>query len=1025
MRFFRFLQNNTLAIHYLTILIVIVGIMSLFQLRREARPNVNFNRVAVSVAYPGASPSDIEELIIDPIEEKISEVDGVDEYRSVSFVGAGSISIKIDQEYPEPDDVIDELRRKIGEVRGLPAEVEDPSVTEIKAENIPVLRIALYGKLDPLRFKLEVEKLKDFLTTFREVQSVDYTGLSDLQLKIQTSPQKLNQYDMTLLEIINNLRSWSKQQPGGLFEGSQFTNALTVGYDYNEIEKLQNFVLRSNDFGKEVKLGEVAEINYGTERTQVNQVFEDKEAVLLTIVKKPFADTVTTVDKLNASLDKYVQGLPKELSYKLYTDESKRVRERLGLVIKNAITGLILVVVILALFLDIRSAIVTSIGIPVAVLGGFAIIYLLGNTLNSLLIIGVIIVLGMLVDDAIVVCENIYSYIEEGLSPKEAAIKGVSEIATPVIATVLTTVFAFFPILFLKDIIGQFFRVIPMAVIALLVVSLFEALIILPIHAEEIMKAKGKNHERKGLFVKLEAIYRKYLGWSLRHRYLVTFLTVFFFLVSGYQGLQLFKRFTLFPAVGLEGMTISLELPPNTSLDKTTKAVQELSSRLKSISDGKFDSLYAQVGQATTGGSNGSRQNSTSLAQITIAFTSDPDFYKVEKKYVKKIKEVSSQYEKETGFITSVSIDRPGPPIGKPIQLEITSRNLSKGEELAQQIKEKLQKMPGVLALQTDLDGNTIKYRFVINNALATSEGVDPSHISRTIFAASTGVMTNELLKDNEKVELLVSVDQQSMADVKNILNLKVRNNNGQAVPIASFVKIKEELGPSSIQRLNGLRTITLFGEVDEKVITGKEANAKIAPFLEKLTKENPSITITAGGGEKDRVNALKATLKLYILAVVLIFMVISLSFQSVIYPFFVLLTIPMGLCGVVWSLLLHDQPLSIMGLIGVVGLSGVVVNVSIILLSFIKSKLEAGIEFKKAIIDAGVTRLRPILITTITTLIGLIPTIYGIGGLDTFIQPLALVLGWGLFVATAMTVLALPAIVSLLPLKQGLSDES
>ena len=982
--------------------------MSLTELQREARPNVNFNRVAVSAFFPGASPTDVEELIIDPIEEKIAEVDGIKEYRSVSFSGAGAISVEIDDTYPDVDEIIDEIRRKVGEVNDLPENVEDPFVTEIKAINLPVLRLALYGELAPLAMKLEVEKMKDYLNKLDGVQSVSYSGLNDLQLKIQANPQSLDKFDMTLIEMISSVGGWARQKPGGLFESEDEATNLTIGRDYSTIEALNDFVLRSNDSGQSVSLKDVAKISFDTEVSQKISSFAGENAVLMTIVKSPTADIVETVEGVKLALDSYKDSLPPELSYKLYTDESLRVRNSLTTVSTNALFGLFLVLVVLIINLDFRSAIVTSIGIPVAIIGGIAILYLLGSTMNTLVLIGMIVVLGMLVDDAIVVCENIYSHLEAGLSPVEAAIKGASEIAAPVVATVLTTVFAFFPILFMKGIMGQFISVIPLTVIVMLAVSILEALIILPVHASEIMKTRAKK--KTSIFTLIEPKYTKYLNWSIRNRWLMLIIFIGIFGGSMAQMGNLFSRFTLFPATGLTGLNIRMEVARNTPIEKTAEVSNILSKRLEAISGGDFDSLYAEVGEVITGGAGGSRQNGSHLAQISIIFPSDSSFIEREKALVANIRQVCKDFSLEFDAKTSVSISRPGPPIGKPIQFQITGRDFEESKQVAERLKQSISTIDGVNSLETDVDGNTKKYRFIIDNNLAVAEGVDPTKISRTIFAASTGIVTSEILKNNEKVELLVGIADDPTRTVEQILDLRVRNRIGQAVPIKVFVSVNEELGPSSIQRLDGVRTITLFGEVDEKVTSGKLANDQIAPMVAELSKSFKSVKIETGGGERDRLETLKDTMRLYILAVLMIFMVISLSFNSLLYPFLVLLAIPFGLIGVVWSLTLHNTPLSLMGLIGVVGLSGVVVNVSIIMLSFIQEEIKKGRSLTEAIVRSGRRRLRPILITT---LIGLLPSIYGAGGFDPFVQPIALVLGWGLAVATFFSVFFLPAFIS------------
>ena len=997
----RLIQKQKLFIHYLTVIIVIAGIFVLTQMQREARPNVNFNRVIVTAVYPGASPSDIEELVIDPIEEKVDEVDGIEEYRSVSYVGAGSISIKIDDTYPNPEAIVDEIRKKVLEVDDLPLGVDDPIVTEAKASNIPVLNLALYGQVPPFTLKLETEKLKDFLQRQEGVQRVNTSGISELQLKVIADAEKLDQFDLTLNEISSKISSWAKQRPGGLFEGAHQVTNLTIGEDLDHLKDLQDFVLRSNDSGQSVKVSDVSEVQFDLKSLQKANLFEGQDAILFTVIKKPFADSIKVVDNLNKILTKYQESLNKDLSIEIYKDQSIRIRNKLKIVTSNAIGGLILVLLILLIFLDGRSSIVTSIGIPISILGGICLLYFMGHTMNSLVVVGIIIVLGMLVDDAIVVCENIYSYLEKGLSPAKAAIQGTSEIALPVIASVLTTVFAFLPIVFMKDIIGQFLRVIPITVVALLAISLLEAMMILPIHAKELMRPPKKKTLKRNLFKKVEALYEKYLKWSLKKRWYLLILLLLFFVISGMQGKKIFEKFGLFPARGLKGLSVRVELEKNTLLYKTSQVSKDLTQKLQAVSKGTFDHIYSNLGSVTTGGHSGTRQEGSHLAMIHITFVSDSDFIYKEKAVVSDIRKVVTNFAKSRNIKTSMTLDRPGPPIGKPIQLQVTARDLTFAESIVSQIKGKLAAIKGVHSLETDLDGDRVKYRFRIDNELAVSEGVDPNQISRTIFASSTGRVVNEILKNNEKVEILVTLSDKNKDFVHNILDLKVRNKNGQAVPIRVFAKVLEEQSPSSIQRLNGLRTITLFGEVDENIITGKEANKILRPFIKELQSQYPLLTIVAGGGERDRLNALSDTMKLYIFAIILIFMVISLTFQSVVYPFLVLTAIPMGLSGVVWSLVLHNKSLSLMGIIGIVGLSGVVVNVSIILLKFMQDKLSQGIPFREAIVQAGMDRLRPMVMTTVSTLLGLLPTIYGFGGIDILVQPIALVLGWGLFIAT------------------------
>ena len=895
--------------------------------------------------------------------------------------------IRIDDTYPHQDKIIDEIRRKVSEVRGLPVEVGHPVLREHKSTNIPILKVALYGRVDPLVLKMEAENLKDFLKFQEGVQSVSYSGLSDLQLKILVNPERLSQFDITLNEIFSQLSDWSRQIPGGLFESRSQVANLTVGTHLSDINHLNNFVIRSNDSDKSVKLSDVAEMEFGLESSQTESFFKGKKAVLLTIIKKPFMDSIDVVENLNAKIKGYKSSLGQGLNIDPYEDQSIVIRDKLRVVILNAVTGLCLVLALLFFFLDWRSSIVTSLGIPIAILGGICVLYFLGQTMNSLVILGIIISLGMLVDDAIVICENIYSYLEKGLSPYQASLRGAYEIARPVIASVLTTIFAFLPIIFMKGIIGQFLMVIPLAVVSLLSFSLLEALLILPIHAKEVMRTKV-GASQKSRFRRMEKVYKRYVGWSIDKRGYLLATFILFMVLSGMSSVQIFKRFSLFPRGSVGGFSLELEMEKNTSARKTKEMIQDLDDEISPVVRDVIEASYS-----TVGGEEGGHR-----ASLKINFTTDFRLSDSQEEVIEKVRAVVKDFKEKRKVQVGVSFYREGPPSGKPIAIHVTSRDFNKGEKVIETVKGELKKIEGVHSLETDLSGDSIRYQLRVNNELAVSEGIDPKRVARTIFMASTGQVISEILDGNQKVEVLLKVQGGEQDSIQKVLELRVRNKSGQAVPLERIVEVSQEKGPSAIKRLDGLRTISLFGEVEESLVTGKEVYAQINPLIEELRKKYPAMGLSIGGREKNRMSAFTDTIKLYGFTLLLIFMTISLTFQSLIYPFLILTTIPMGFSGVIWALIFHGKPLSLMGIIGMVGLSGVVVNVSIILLKFIQERLLEGVSLREAIISASVKRLRPIIITTTTTLLGLIPTIYGIGGFDSLIQPIALVLGWGLF---------------------------
>ncbi len=1014
--FTEYLLRNRLLVHYVTLSILAFGLFGLVSLRREARPEVNFDRIAITVPYNGASAEDVEELILKPLEEKIDELDGIEEYRSTAFEGVGSMSIKIDADYSEKREVIDEVQRAVDQIRSFPSDVEDPVVLEIKASKITVYSFALVGDVDELTLREQAEDLKDKLINLEGVSSVDTGNLKDLEYRIQVSPEKLKNRSLSVFEIMQTLTNWNRVSPGGEIDSEGKNYSIRFDEQLKTPKDILDLTIRSNDAGLGIKIGDVGSVKLKNKEVKQELLVDGLPAVSLSVIKDESADIIQVVNRVKGFLEK--QEFPDKMSIEVYYDDSTRIKARLKSVIFNALFGLILVLLSLTLFVSTRLAIVTSIGIPVAFLGGVGLIYLLGLTLNSLVVLGMIVVLGMLVDDAIVVAENIYSYVEKGEKPFDAAVKGVSEVASPVVATVSTTIFAFLPVAYMAGIMGQFLRVIPITVIVILFFSLFEALFILPSHCVELLKQKeDKEVNKKSFFDKLRDKYVAYVNWTVKTGFHVLFMVLVFVGVlsaTAVIGIPIVKNIVLFPAEGIEFLSVNAKLPQNSTLDKTKEVAAKLAQALKESEMSKdIFSISTNVGSATAGGLSGVREQGTHLSQTTLRLSTDPDFIKREKKVIKKIKELVASLEKETGAKLSTRVERPGPPVEGDIQVQVSSRRFDKSQAAINEIKEALSKTEGIINLQTDLQNKSEYFRVKVDKALAVENGLSFDNLTKVVFSAFYGVpATTTRIGDNE-VDIVVSLDSKSRKDISNLKDLLFLNNRGSLVPLKSFASIEKQKSIPSIQRLNGSRTITLFGDVEPAKISAPEANAILKKSLVEIKPKHSSVNIEVKGSDKQRMDSLKDTGKLYLFSLMGIFIAISLSFNSIGFPFMVLFAVPFGLIGVVWALFLHDKPLSLMGMVGVVGLSGVVVNSSIILIQFFLEKYRSGAEVKDAILDAVGRRFRPVVITSITTLLGLAPTIYSIGGnSDPFVQPLALALGWGLMVSTILTLMLLPSYV-------------
>ena len=648
----------------------------------------------------------------------------------------------------------------------------------------------------------------------------------------------------------------------------------------------------------------------------------------------------------------------------------------------------------------------------IAFCGGIVALGIIGFSINSLTILGMIIVLGMLVDDAIVISENIYFFLERGFHPNEAAFYGVRQVAASVTTAVLTTIIAFFPLIFMKGIIGEFIKVIPVVVILMLLCSLLEALIILPIHSISLLKQQAKKS--KNLFSQLNKLYKKYLYWSIRHmKYIICLIGLY--LICTVFVAKNHISFSLFPSSGIEAANISIELQENILIDVTETVSKEISNQLLDKIGSDITAINTTIGELIIDPLTATKKKGNNYAFLQIRFTKDKSFVKREKDVLNKIRKIVSNLSKQYNLIDSnVEIVRPGPPIGRAIELILYSKDFDKTILAAKKLRSHISSIEGVIGAKLDVQDSKTQYRLVFNKYQMNRLGINIADTSRIINTMFGDVAISSSRKGDDKINIIMDLYDRDK-NLQNILDIKILSETNQYVPLSSFITIEKNKSRNSIYKVDGHNSVTVYADIDDTIITSKEANRILIPYLNNLKKEFYNITITPKGEEKENIEALVNVGKLYLLAILGIFMVISLNMGSVILPFVIMMVIPFGIAGVVWALFVHNAPMSMMGIIGAVGMSGVAVNGAIILIKTIVDNLKnTKINSHKIIsvvIKSSVRRLRPIIITTVTTLIGLIPTIYGFGGSLPLIQPMALVLGWGLFFATIFILLCLPII--------------
>ena len=513
---------------------------------------------------------------------------------------------------------------------------------------------------------------------------------------------------------------------------------------------------------------------------------------------------------------------------------------------------------------------------------------------------------------------------------------------------------------------------------------------------------------------KLKSKYISYVTWSINSKLsiLSVLLSFLIFIVSTFFIVKKIK-FELFPRRGIKSLLITSEFPLNTQLKESeifTKEIFEALSASEEVKDDIF-SFSTTIGAATIGGISGVREQGSHLSSSTIRFVDDTSFIYREQKVIKKIKQIIKSIDKKYSNKILISIPRPGPPVESDIELMISSRDFNKSVQSSEEIYEFLNKKKTITNLRSDFTNKVDYYHIAINKEQAIENGLSFTDISRTVFSGLYGIPATKTRIGDDEVDLTVSLDKSQGLGLKEVNNLLFLNKFDALVPLKSFASVNLKKTTPTIQRIDGKKAITIFADVKAKASSPARENALLKEHLKGVKERYPSVSFEVGGADLQRIELLKETGMFYGFSIVGIFIVISLSFISIGFPFLVLFAVPFGLIGVIWALFLHSMPLSLMGLIGVVGLSGVVVNSSIILIQFFLKELRKGIPLKEALIIACSRRFRPIVITSITTLLGLAPTIYSIAGKDAFIQPLVLALGWGLFVSTFLTLCILPTL--------------
>ncbi len=1002
-----FFVKRGLLVNLLSGLLLLGGIYAGMNIQREAFPSVNFDMVVISAAYPGASPEELEQLVATPIERELKGVDGIKRIHSTSYSGTMELLIEIDPNYKDRSRFVSDVQQSVNRAV-LPDDLpNDPFVIEIKSEQTPVISFSMFGPIESLELKHIADHVEDDLLEIQGVSKINVQGDRKEEIRITLNPENMLKHHVSTEDVIQLIQKWNVNAPGGQLKTDHGLKTIRVNGEFTSADDAAQLVLRANEFGQALYLSDVADVTQTLEKPRRHIGAMGDSAMNFTVVKQADADIIKVVDKVRAYLPTIAERYHEDIQVRAYQDFSINTRIRLNVLTSNGAIGLAFVLLTLFLFLRPSVAFTTAWGLPIIFFSGLLVLFLMGTTLNLLTMFGFIIVLGLMVDDAIIIGENATWHMERGLSPVEAAIKGTHELLGPVTATVLTTIVAFLPMMFMDGIIGKFVYSIPVVVIILLAFSWVEAIFILPNHITDLANAK-KHPKENAMLIWITDVYEKLLRKALRLRYLTIILT--FLGLFGAVALAGVVKFQLFPAGAEDQFYLRIATPVGSTLEETQQTLLKMDAEVrKRIQPELLETTVTVAGLNSADDREDLKQIGDRFGFLRVILTSFAE---------RDVSAYDVMADVEDGFeqlYPDVKINfvmlKGGPPTGRALQVEITGQDEHR-EKSARNLITLLKDIKGVHSVESGLQKSVPEVRIVLDRSLAAYANVDLAAVATHIRAAFDGIRVSTLKRDKEEVDVTVRYPELAQHDVGTLKQLLIPNRTGGLVPLEKIAQFKEVPGVTSIRHKDGIRVLNVSAEVEPDTITSKELNALVKKKASAwLSSPEAALVKYRLGGEQERTEeSVQGLLFSFAFALLGIFIILAIQFNRMSYPLLVMFSIPFGVIGIVVGLFLHGQPLSFMSLMGFVALTGVVVNSALVLAVLIQRELAEGVPWFEAIIYGGRRRLRAVLLTAITTVVGLLPTAYGWGGLDPFVAPMALALSWGLIFSTMITLFAVPA---------------
>ena len=1036
--------EHRVSVNLIMVFVIAAGLFTVLHMKREMFPQFSLDMIQIDVSYPGASPEEVEEGICIKIEEQLKSLEDIKAMYATALEGHGSVTIELSA----GTDIIDkhnEIKTQIDLIDSFPVDAEDPVITEMK-NNEPAIYVAVYGDVSEQVLRDTAEKIRDDLVDTEPISLASLIGAREFEISIEVSETDLRRYSLSFDQVAGAVKTGSVESPGGLIKtpGGEFLvrarGKRYTGEDFAQIP------LKAQADGTVLQVGDVAEVVDGFEDRDLYARFNGKPAVMVAVNRTDDQDTIAISETVISYIRENQSRMPQGITLGYWFDMADMVQERIDLLLKNGWQGIVLVFIVLALFLDLGLAFWVSAGIPISFMGTFLLLDYIGASINMLTLFAFIMTLGILVDDAIIVGENIYTHFRMGKSPKQAVLDSMDQIGGPVVMAVTTTIVAFLPLMFISGIMGKFISVMPQAVICILAISLVEAFVILPAHLvhaleparsgkplvyrmfffwfEWIKKEILALHSQARQWVEtaqdkvIQRLYTPLLSYCVKNRYFTLALGAGCMIVSIGVIAGGHVPFVFFPKTDSNWIICEVIYPLGTPFDVTEATI-------KQVENGAF--ALNEAFQDQVAGPRDLVKNAFSLVGVIPRRDWKPGVYGGHCGQVwieiqpagfradTSASRVTARWRELTGDILGVeqitySIVSGGPG-GNPIEIQLAGSDLDRLQAAADALKTEIASYPGTFDVTDNFRPGKMEKQVHIRQG-AASLGVTMADIATQLRQAYYGDEAVKVQRGRHDIKVMVRYALKERETEASIDDLRIRTPDGRQIPLRQVARLETRQGYSAIQRVDRQRVITVLSDIDEEAANAQKIVEDLKTgFLPDLVTRFPGVTYDLEGQARRTEESMNSLSRGFSFALMVMFLLLASQFRSYVQPVIIMIAIPFGLIGAVAGHFIMGLDITIISIFGIVALSGIVINDALILIDFANAGARRGKTVMDAVVTAGKNRFRPVLLTSITTVAGLFPLLLETSFQAQFLIPMAVSISFGLAAATCLTLLFVPAL--------------